>query len=706
MIDPTDPPDVRVVKQQKIIDALVRRAERSVSIDNSAYALFNSAISLQRQVWAKDKDLEHALHTLGRASDELQSAQSEREEIQNALADAVDAMESGFAIFSGGQLTICNALFRNLLPDVSRAVRKGMHLDSYFEKLCSSRFVDGSLLQEYPFAEEATTVDETSFVLPVKGDRWFQITQRSGEKNTVVLQTEVTAIIRRDRAERDRLRDDQTNVIQSAFDHMNYGVCTFTDKGRVIRANARFRNFLSLPMRMCAEDTDLHELLYFLESNQSLHKVDYDSWADEILGPLEAEWDLRHRNGRVLAMNMRRMPNGARLLIVRDVTNETQTMETLERRVEEAVRSKTHFLAAASHDLLQPINAAKLYLSMLTEGTAGTDLAQTAERLEKAFGSMEWQLQSLLELARLDSTGVDFNVTSCALQPLFDAILTDTLALAQNRGVSLNCVETSLWTKSDPRYLLRSIQNLVVNAIQYTPAGGRVLLGCRVVGDQIAIEVHDTGEGISEPDQARIFEAFTRLDRSRDGTGMGLGLSIVEHACRHLGHAISLASTPGKGSVFCIMVPLTERRKVVPDSLLKTPHESEEGLDLIVLVVENDADVLKAMSQRMETWGCSVLAATSTAEAVQMVNELGMAPDVMLVDYQLDGEDTGLRTIDRLRTATASHIPAIMITAHREEFLNDRAKQDDFTILSKPVQLSRLRPLINWKVSDLDKSVG
>ena len=252
------------------------------------------------------------------------------------------------------------------------------------------------------------------------------------------------------------------------------------------------------------------------------------------------------------------------------------------------------------------------------------------------------------------------------------------------------------WVTSDQRYLLRCVQNLALNAIQYTERG-RVLIGCRRRGNRLRIEVWDTGIGISEQDQSRIFNEFTRLGGDGSGSGMGLGLSIVERACRHLNHPVHLVSQPGFGSMFSIELPLAAPAST--PLIVSQPIEpaTRGNLDLIVMLVENDAGVLHAMTQKLEGWGASVLAAGSTAAAVALMQEIGTPPDILLVDYQLDDADSGIEAIRVLRALAGTDIPAIMITASRSKALLRLGADMSFAVLTKPVQAARLRALIDWK---------
>ena len=734
MIDPDDPLEVQVAKQARIIDALVQRANRQHELGTSAYGAFQQAIALQGQVWAKTRDLE-------RASTELEQVRLERERSRRNLADALAAMEGGFALFTDGRLELWNDLFQTLLPDLADCILPGLEIERYFKALRSSahlRTADPVTIEVVREARRAMVgTAALSFTCELAGDRWYQFgLQRTSETGIVILQTEITGIVRRNRSEKENLIDRQAHYLQAAFDNMGSGICTFSGDGAVLMHNDRFRDLLGLPFTLLQKGRALSEIMGFIQTNGLIldsQALDFELWEDRLNRQGRVRKRMRHASGRMLDLHAHRLPDRGFILDVRDVTLESSLTEMLEKRVEErteelthtnrrltaqyqaqarveeelrlakekaeaVVRSKTRFLAAASHDLLQPINAAKLLISTLSELAQGGALAPTVERLEGSFTSIEQLLHALLDISRLDSTQSAVSPSDVSLGPLMRGIIADQAPLAARKGVQLDIVPCSVFVRSDPRFLLRSIQNLVVNAIQYTDRGGRVLVGCRRRGDEVVLQVWDTGMGISKEDQTRIFEEFTRADNVPPGSGMGLGLSIVDRTCRHLGHKVAVRSKPGVGSVFSItMAVVPGIARPCPD---RRPVAAETGpadMDLIVLLVENDADVLFATTQKLESWGASVLAVSSTAAALQAVRDIGMPPDILLADYQLDGSDTGLEAIRALRQETGTSLPAIMITAdHSAELVRTGARMG-FTVLTKPVELSRLRPLIDWK---------
>jgi CheY-like chemotaxis protein len=225
-----------------------------------------------------------------------------------------------------------------------------------------------------------------------------------------------------------------------------------------------------------------------------------------------------------------------------------------------------------------------------------------------------------------------------------------------------------------------------------------VLVGARRRQGKVVFQVWDTGIGIALKDQARIFEEFARAENVPLGSGMGLGLSVVERACRHLGHRLWVQSKPGHGSVFNMELDVIEAQHDPAEPRMLVRHESEQSLDQIVLVLENDRDVLFGMTRWLEQNGASVLGASTRAEALSFVSDMGMPPDIILADYQLDEGDTGLAAVEALRAACDQYVPAILITADRSEGLRRKAAQMNIAVLTKPVKLSRLRPLIDWNL--------
>ena len=725
MIDPGDPPERQVAKQSRIIEALLRRVERQHDVSTSAYTAFQSAIALQGQVWAKDRDLE-------RASNELESLRFDRARTERSLTEAVSLMEGGFALFQDGRLQNWNRLFAGLLPDIAPRVLPGLPLDAYLAAAAGSAHLVGAEARARLGAADEAGDGPHTFVAELRGDRWFQFTrQRTSPSSVILLQTEITGIVRANRLEKDALIGLQARHLQAAFDAMSIGMGIFSREGTLMLRNDRFRDLLGLPLRLTRTGTSFAEILDLIRDRELIAPVDLDGiegWWPRLLRRARLRHRLRHRGGWVLDLNVHLLPDRGFLVDLSDVTLEDRGTRMLEEQVadrtrdlteanarlvaqsevqsrvedelrramaraEAAVSSKTRFLAAASHDLLQPINAAKLLISTLDDmagaGAAAGDIGAMVGRLEDTFGSVETLLHALLDISRLDSTESLLVPSGVALGPLIESVTEDQAPLARRRGVTLRVVPTALRVRSDPRYLLRSIQNLVVNAIQYSE-GGRVLVGCRRRGTETVLQVWDTGIGISEADQAHVFEEFRRGGGGPAG-GMGLGLSIVERTCRHLGHGLTLCSRPGVGSVFAIAMELDRTEGAEPRPPPPTVDTEDGRLGALVLIVENEPDVRFAMTRKLESWGASVFPTGSTAEALAVLRDAATAPDIVLADHRLDGEDTGWEAIRAIRAATGVAVPAIMVTADRSPALAEAGTREGFALLAKPVDLPRLR---------------
>ncbi len=743
LVDPLIPADQQLERQAKIIEALIRRADREKDVGPSAFRAFQSAIELQQQVQEQRRDL-------ARAESELKTARGERERMRKILVEALSSMEEGFALFIGGRLELCNDLFLQLFPDMASRIDAGLGIRRFFAQLAASRHYRSAdrNLATLPGVLNARHGEgvTTNVVIELEGDRWFQLSaQNTSLDNVVLLLTDITRIVRRNRTEKETLIDRQEDYLQAVFQTLSSGVCTFSPDGAVMMHNARFAELLDLPETLLTAGQPVEEVLRQLQSQGMRVEGDATSLEDlkkQLIrrGGLR----LRVRQGplRVLDIHIHEIPARGYLAEAKDMTFEARTTEMLENRVlertaelteanmrltkeyeekarveeelrqakeraEAAVSSKTRFLAAASHDLLQPINAAKLLISTLMEQTRGSGMFGLIERLDGSFRSTEQLLHSLLDISRLESAEPDaISPTVVNLAGIMTSIHADQTVVATEKDVRLDMVASSAFVQSDPVYLLRSIQNLVVNAIQYTSAGGRVLVGCRRRNGCVVLEVWDTGVGIATADQSRIFEEFARAGNEGLPEGMGLGLSVVERACRLLGHRLSVRSKPGVGSVFSIEMDIVEGAPSIEEPTDFLPASDALFEDRIFLVIENDADVLFGTTRWLEQLGASVLAAQSIGEALNHVAEIGIAPDIVLADFQLDGDEKGTDAIAQVRQQSGVHVPAILITADRSYSVRAIGIQNDISVMHKPVKLSRLRPLIAWKLGELPSEGG
>ncbi|KGJ05344.1 ATPase [Paracoccus halophilus] len=373
-----------------------------------------------------------------------------------------------------------------------------------------------------------------------------------------------------------------------------------------------------------------------------------------------------------------------------DLSERNRELAVARAAAEEANRSKTRFLRAASHDLLQPLSAAKLFLSALTDSPLDDFQSELAQRLSGAFDSVEELMHAVLDISRLDSQRIEFQRKPVDLAALFRRLAIEYAPMAESKGLRLSFVPSSAVVESDPVFLRRIAQNLISNAIKYTDSGG-VLVGVRRRAGQAWIEVRDTGIGIAAEDRTRVFDEFQRIARDGGAPGMGLGLSIVRRACAKLGHPIAMDSTPGRGTVFRIGLPLVE-----PGVSAGAPGAGRAGPSLrgrVALVVENDDAMRRAYELLLgDRLGMVARVAGATTEALAMMGD--EPPDVVIADYNLNNDDTGLRSIESLRRAAGLPVPAILVTARRDPDIGRACMAMAVPMLEKPLRPEELQAVL------------
>lgn len=365
-------------------------------------------------------------------------------------------------------------------------------------------------------------------------------------------------------------------------------------------------------------------------------------------------------------------------------------------RAQAADQAKSRFLAAASHDLRQPIHALGLFVAGLAalaeRGDVAADKARDlAARLGAVIGNLGSLLNGLLDISQLDAGVVSVTREAVSLERLFADLADEFGVNARARQLRWQVRASRLWVDSDPVLLKRILDNLLANAFRYTQEGG-VLLGCRRRGTDLEIQVFDTGPGIARKYREQIFEEFVQLhnperDRSQ---GLGLGLAIVRHTARLLGHDIRLSSVPGRGSMFSIRVPLAAR----PVTLRAPLSVGARGDGLGILIIDDEHTVLDALRQLLEVWGHTVYAGASVQEACNRHGEAvrkGPA-DVHLIlsDFRLSGMD-GLEAIRRARHYLNEPVPAIIITGDTSAACLETTAGSEFRVLQKPLDATLLR---------------
>ncbi|WP_069383368.1 hybrid sensor histidine kinase/response regulator [Halomonas caseinilytica] len=375
-----------------------------------------------------------------------------------------------------------------------------------------------------------------------------------------------------------------------------------------------------------------------------------------------------------------------------------QALRQAKQVAEDANASKTRFLAAASHDLLQPLNAARLFTSALTQEMDADDMKRTIGHIDNSLQAAEELLGTLLDISKLDAGALTPRRSHFALADIFRPLRAEFDVMAEERGLDLVVVPSRAWVDSDAQMLRRIVQNFLSNAIRYTQEG-RVLLGCRRQGERLSIEVWDSGPGIPEAKQAEIFQEFRRLDqasRHKEGEkGLGLGLSIAERMSRVLDHPIRVRSEEGAGTVFAVSVPVVEARsQEVAEEKSKTRRAGNKLAGTRILCIDNETLILEGMKAMLTGWGCEVFTATSIGGAKSVLRHLDADPDAILADYHLDNEVTGLMAMEALAERLNGNVPGIVITADRTEEVAETVKRAGYHLLLKPVRPAALRALL------------
>ncbi|WP_037457856.1 NahK/ErcS family hybrid sensor histidine kinase/response regulator [Skermanella stibiiresistens] len=362
---------------------------------------------------------------------------------------------------------------------------------------------------------------------------------------------------------------------------------------------------------------------------------------------------------------------------------------------EQANLSKTKFLAAASHDLLQPLNAARLFISALSDLEQTPQNGSLIANTDVALAAVEDLLGALLDISKLDAGVVQAEPADYPIESLLGAMSTEYAAQAKERGLEFRVVSSSAVVHSDIRLLRRILQNFLSNATRYTRTG-RVLLGCRLAEGGLRIEVWDTGPGIPEDKLAEIFEEFRRLGNDQSGRdrGMGLGLAIVERVARMLDHRIGVRSIPGKGSVFSVTVPMGERGRLVRPPQPAPVAITNRLAGSLVLVIDNERSILSGMTALLEGWRCTVVTATTGQEAIDILERMERAPDLAIADYHLEDGAIGVAELRRVAGHCGHAIPSLIITANRLPEVQEEVNASGFHLLNKPVKPAHLRSLM------------
>lgn len=378
-------------------------------------------------------------------------------------------------------------------------------------------------------------------------------------------------------------------------------------------------------------------------------------------------------------------------VLVEQLQTQTQVAEHARREAVEANQAKSRFLAAASHDLRQPMHALGLFASAVRPHIATPDGQHIVDKIESSIASTEVMFNALLDVSRLDAGILLPDIKTFALGDLLARLAVEYAPRAETKNLRLRLRSTQRLVLSDPTLLERMIRNYISNAIRYTQRGG-VLIGTRVRGDQLRVEIWDTGDGIPREEIDEIFQEFYQLGNpERDkAKGLGLGLAIVKRIGELLSHPIEVKSKLGRGSKFSVSVPLAAGNAQTATSASEIQYDDSLLIGATILVIDDDKNVLEAARILLKQWGCYALSAESATDALAKLREEDRAPDVILSDYRLRDGETGTDAIRKIHSVWGT-MPAALITGDTAPDRLKEATASGYELLHKPLNPIRLK---------------
>lgn len=510
------------------------------------------------------------------------------------------------------------------------------------------------------------------------------------------------------------------DLLQATIENVEQGISVVDSDLKLVAWNKQYSDMFAYPEGSLYIGRPVAELIRLNAERQLFDFNDLQREVEKRLTYLKQgsayKFQREHRDGRVFEMQGNPLPGGGFVTTYTDITEFVRQQQSLEqlntaleekvqartveltlanqqlelakREAERATESKTRFFAAASHDLLQPFNAASLFCALMNERAQGTELASLSENIKDSLASAEDLLSSILELTKLEAGAFRVNPVVFNLDSLLNPLCNEYDALATAKGLAfvVDAIEVALHT--DKALLKRVISNLLSNAIRYTNSG-EVRLRLERHAERLSIIIEDTGIGIAKQDQALIFQEFKQLGDKAHGQGLGLGLAISKRICDLLGIDLSMGSELGKGTQFTLLLPCRDASTRLSDTNTILPTRDNQLNHVKVWLLDNDPNALKALKQLLINWGCEVTCASDQAQLYALMQV--STADLLIADYQLDGGITGL---DVIRNLNITEVPIIINTANHDETIRELVSDSGYPLLYKPLKAPALKRMV------------
>lgn len=719
---------------RKIRDALIVRVESGSAHKPEPYAVFEHSVVLAEQVRERTEALNQTMDELKGSNKALSRAREEAETTRQRLVDAIESIADGFVLFDHQhRLVQCNSRFRSYWQHSGVEVPPtGASIAEVKEQAVRSGLV----------VEEHVNASSEGVVFLLANDRWVQMTERpTREGGLVVLYSDITDVKNSEMARRIKALEESERWIRVVTDHVPALIAYVGADMTVQFCNKVYEAWYGRqgesPLGKHLQEVHQSELYQRLLPH-----------VEKVLEGSSVNFEFEETNDTGESRYMLRayVPNvdteghvTGFFVLIRDITDRRKTAlaleqayDDLERRVKErtaaltglnnqlrqeideraavearlrdakmdaerANLSKTKFLAAVSHDLLQPLNAARLFTSALLEHSFGPKAEGLVRSVSTSLDDVENLLGTLVDISKLDAGVIKPDIMAFDLRDLLNNIAREFRQMAMAEGLTLDFVASSAIVESDSQLLARILRNFLTNAIRYT-GEGRILLGCRRRADHLLLQVWDTGPGIPADKLTEIFQEFKRIRPAgaQPDKGLGLGLAIVDKISRMLGHEVTVSSVEGKGSVFSVKVPTGKLlpKRPTPDSERAVSTHSGLG-GARIWVIDNDHAICQGMQTLLEGWDCQVISAVSLEDLERQLDPAESPVDLILADYHLDNDENGVDVVANINGRRHCPAPVVMITANYTNELKQHIRELGYVLMNKPVKPLKLRSALN-----------